>query len=121
MSSKYQYEQINAVGEVANEAASLQLLTARSGTGCYVYIEKITVSVFKAASGGGGLLKILDSDGTSIFTINADGVKDFTLNFGGEGYNIGANKGIQAVVSGGAAEQASASVSIVGHHSFQSI
>jgi hypothetical protein len=118
MSTRFEAPQINEVGEVSNSNGSNTIVPA-PGTGMYVYIEKMTISVFRAAIGGGGIVRIQDTDGGVIWTMNADGVKDVILSFGQTGLRLGENKGIQAVVADSQGEQASASISVVGHTSFR--
>ncbi len=116
------YPQENAVGTVDEDAASLQLIPILHGTrqtpyDLYLYIEKISFSVHKAAIGGAGICTIQTNEGVVVWTINADGVKDFTIDWGEEGVKVGTemDPGLQAVVSG-ANTQASVSVGITAHY-----
>jgi hypothetical protein len=101
---------------VTNEAASLELV-ASLGSVTYLYIEKLDISVFKAATGGGGEIIIKDTDGGVVWRINADGVKDMSLSWGDNGLRVGPGVGLQAVTANAGGEQAEASVSVAGHTS----
>jgi len=109
----------NASGIVEEDNASLQLIDAtnKHAAGLYLYIEKIIVSVYKAAVGGNGLLTIQTDDAEWVWYINVDGIKDFDAEWGEAGVRIGTitNPGLQAFVSG-AATQASVSVGITAHY-----
>jgi len=115
MSNKAQFTQIYAYGDVSNENASLEIVVPRTNSQ-YIYIEKIYLSVYKAAIGGDGVVKLIDTDGVVIFTINVDGIKDLPLDYGSYGFRIPtANVGLQFVVSGAGTGQASVSVTLKGH------
>jgi len=116
------YEQENAIGIVEEDNASLELIPTTHGPrqtpyDLYLYIEKITFSVYKAAIGGGGICNIQTDEGDVVWTINVDGIKDFTVDWGEEGVKVGTDMdpGLQAVVSG-ADTQASVSVGITAHY-----
>ena len=119
MSNRYEYAQVNAAGIVNNDEAGAVDLVENPGTGQYIYIEKLTVSVYEAAEGGGGIVEILDTGGGVVWRVNADGIKDVALTFGEEGLRVGPGVGIQATVSGAQTKQASASVSLTGHIGFR--
>lgn len=114
MSNPIKYPQFNAKGEVTNEAASLDLV-ASPGTAMYLNIERITISVYRAAVGGGGIVRLLDTNGNILYTTNADGVKDIPITWGDEGLQIGPGVGIQLITANAQGEQASASCVILGH------
>lgn len=118
MSERYEYPQVSASGVVNNETASLDLVT-NPGSAMFVYIEQLTMSVFIAASGSGGIAEIKDTNGGVIYTINTDGVKDINLEFGEEGLKVGPGVGIQLVVSGAQTKQASVSAALTGHLAFR--
>jgi len=134
MSEKFFYPTRGVVaktgyGEVTNEAASLELVTAAEVIGSthttstpdskYLHIEKITFSVYAGAVGGGGLFRIQSTEGTVIFTIDANNpYPPITLDWGKEGVSLPVNEGIQIVVYNAAITQASVSVSFVGHISY---
>lgn len=118
MSNRYEYPQVNVAGQVTNTDASLDLVT-NPGTDMFVCIERLSLSVFVAASGGGGIAEVRDTDGNIIKTINVDGVKDISFDWGDEGLKIGPNVGIQVSVSGGQTKQASVSIGLAGHLSFR--
>jgi hypothetical protein len=118
MSSRYQYPQFNEVGEVTNSSASLELV-ASPGSALYLNVERVAISVYRAAVGGGGIARLQDTSGNTIYTVNADGVKDVSLDLGDEGFQIGPNVGIQLVVGGAQGEQASVSCAISGHLTFR--
>ncbi len=116
------YLQENASGIVEEDAASLQLIPILHGArqtpyDLYLYIEKISFSVYKAAGGGGGICTIQSNEGEVVWTINVDGVKDFVIDWGEEGVKVGTemDPGLQAVVSG-AGTQGSVSVGITAHY-----
>lgn len=117
MSNKYDYPQVNEVGEVTNDDASLEIVEA-PGEGLYLFIERLNISVYEPGQSG-AMLRIQDTNGESKYTINAEGVKDISLDFGDEGYRLDANVGLQVVAYGSQGEQASVSVALSGHLSFQ--
>lgn len=120
MSNKYKYQQISATGQVTNAAASLEIVS-NPGSDIYLSIEKANFSVFEAAIGGGGICELKDTDGNVLYTFNVDGVKDIPLDWGDEGLEIGPGKGLQFVVSGADTKQASVSIAIHAHISFQKV
>lgn len=116
------YLQENAAGVVEEDVASLQLIPILHGNrqtkyDLYLYIEKITFSVYKAAIGGGGICTIQSNAGDHVWTISTDGVTNFTIDWGEEGVKVGTDMdpGLQAVVSG-ADTQASVSVGVTAHY-----
>ena len=118
MYTKYDYPPINTVGEVNNDAGSLEIVSA--STGMKIHINKIVMSVHEPAVGGGGKLRVQDTLGSEIFTIDANSVKEFEVNFGEpEGYEMDRSVGIHVIVYGATIENASASVAISGYKSFQ--
>ena len=117
MSTRFDAPQINVTGQVTNDAGS-NLIVPAPGSGMYVHIESINISVFRASTGG-GIVRIQDTDGGVIWTMNTDGVKDIKLEFGQSGYLVGENLGVQAVVGDSNGEQASVSISVVGHKAFR--
>jgi hypothetical protein len=118
MSNRYEYPQISATGQVTNDSASLEVVSS-PGSVTYLTIERVNFSVFEAASGGGGICELKDTDGVVLYTFNVDGIKDIHLNFGDEGLKIGPDKGLQFVVSGASTKQASVSIAFNGHTSFR--
>jgi len=118
MSNRHEYPQVNATGEVSNAAGSLDLVS-NPGSVTYLYLDRLNISIFQAAAGGGGIVRIQDTDGGHVWTVNADGVKDVSLSWGDEGLKLGPNVGLQAIVANAQGEQASASVSVAGHLAFR--
>jgi len=118
MSDRHRYQQINDTGEVTNSSATLDL-ASNPGTVTYLNIENLMISIFKAASGGGGYVRVQDTDGAHIFTVPADGVGVYPIVFGEEGLQVGPNVGIQVITAGAQTEQASASVALTGHKTFR--
>lgn len=118
MSSRYEYGQFSGAGDVNNERGAVELV-ANPGAGQYLYVEKIHISVYRAAAGGGGLVQVLDTSGTPIWAVSADGVKDLTMDFGDEGLRIGPALGLQAVSGGANGDQASANVGVIAHSAFR--
>src|SRR3990167_562258 len=113
MSDRDKYPQFSEAGEVTNAAASLDLVS-NPGSALYVNIERVVLSVYQAGSGGGGIVRLQDTDGGVIHTVSGDGVGSVTLDFGDEGLQIGPNKGVQLITAGANGEQASASCSLSG-------
>lgn len=108
----------NASGIVEEDAASLQLIESTSESAdLYLYIEKINISVYKAAFGGSGILTIQTDNADWMWTTNVDGVKDFCVDWGEAGVKVSdeANQGLQAFVAE-AGTQASVSVGITAHY-----
>lgn len=118
MSSKYQYPQLNIVGDVDNEDGNIDLVAVQPSD-LYIFIEKLTFSVYDKALDSGGKFRVQDTLGNYIYTVNADATKDISLNFGNEGLRIGPGVGIQAIVYGANVTNASVSVALIGHLSFQ--
>ena len=116
--NKYDYPRVNAVGQITNDSATLDLVPA-VGADLYLFAERIVFSVYEASEGGGGICEVKDTDGDVIYTISVDGIKDITLDFGEEGIEVGKGVGLQAVLSGGVVKQASVSIAYRGHSSFQ--
>jgi len=108
----------NASGIVEEENASLQIIESSSrNAGLYLYVEKINISVFKAAVGGNGILTIQTDDADWMWSIDVDSVKDFSVDWGEAGVKVSdlVNEGLQAILSG-ADTQASVSVGITAHY-----
>ena len=115
MSNKAQFTQVYAYGDVENENANLELLAMQTAN-TYLYIEKLTLSVYEAAIGEGGKCQIIDTSGNVFKTVNTDGVKDLQFDWGNYGIRIDEiNAGLQAVVSGAQTKQASVSITLKGH------
>jgi hypothetical protein len=120
-SNRYEYPQVSSYGQVTNDSNALELVSS-PGTTLILYIERITISVFEAAVGGGGILEIKELDsGDVIYTINVDGIKDLTLDWGQEGMQLAVSNGVQVVVSGAQTKQASVSLAFKGHKSFRAL
>lgn len=116
------YDQINATGVVEEDAASLQIIPNVHGTrgdkfDMYLYVEKISFSVHKAAIGGNGVCTIQSNEGDHVWTISVDAITNFTIDWGTEGVKVGSEKdaGLQAVVSG-AGTQGSVSIGVTAHY-----
>lgn|SRR3990167_3061030 len=120
MSDRHAYQQVNAVGDVTNSSAQIDLVTT-PGDVTYINVERLVVSVYKAASGGGGYIQIKDTGGNPVFTVPADGVGVYPMDWGDEGFQIGPDLGLQAITAGAATEQASASVAFAGHKTLRAI
>lgn len=80
----------------------------------YMYVDRIELSIFKAASSLDGILEVLDSNGDWVWTFNVGAVKDVTREFGNDGLRVGRSTGLQALLSG-ASTQASVSLAVVYH------
>ena len=112
---------VNTTGIVNEDGASLEIIAPRTTTPFskhYLYIDKIYVSVFKAASGGEGIFQIKSAlDGVAIWTMDVAAVKDLPPMIWDAGLRVSdtLGEGIQIVVSGGG-EQASVSVGIEAHY-----
>jgi hypothetical protein len=106
---------VTGAGTVTEDDASLELI-AQATTDLYMYVEKLSFSVYKAAIGGGGILELKDTDGEIWWAINVDGVKEVNLDWGDVGIKMRnvKNLGLRAVLSG-AGTQASVSIGISGH------
>lgn len=118
MGNKYEYQNVNEVGEVTNDSANLTLIE-NPGSAVYINVEQVVISVYKAASGSGGYVRVQDTDGGVIWTVPADGVGVYPLDLGTEGVQIGPNRGVQVITAGAGTEQASASVAFTGHRTFR--
>lgn len=118
MSSRYEYGQVSVAEDVSNSEASVDLVSDPGDT-VYLYLEKLNISVYRAATGGGGIIRVQDTDGGVIWTASADGVKDILLDWGTEGLKLGPGLGLQVIVANAQGEQASASVGVKGHLAFR--
>jgi len=118
MANRYENIQTSGVAEVSNSSGS-SILIAAPGSTLYLYIESITISVSRAATGGGGEVLVQDTNGNFIWRLNADGVKDFALPLGEEGLRVGPGVGVAVSVGNAQGEQATASVAVVGHLAFR--
>src|SRR3990167_2267762 len=118
MSNRHEYSQFDGSGELSDEAGSVDIV-ANPGSVTYLNIERGSISISKAASGGGGYIRIQDTLGTKIYEVNADGVKDFSFDWGDEGKQVGPGVGIQVVTAGAQTSQASAAVAFTGHRTFR--
>ena len=117
MSDKFMYPQASAYGAVENDEASFQMIAARSGM--YLHVEHIAFSVYEVAEGGGGFFRVQGTDGTIIYTSDADVVKDFAVPWGMEGVTLPIGEGLEIIVAGAQTKQASVSVAVSAHWSFQ--
>lgn len=117
MSERARYTQIYAYGTATNDNAALSLTEARTEAGAgYLYIEKLSLSCYKAASGGGGICELRDTSGNTIFTWSVDGVQGFpSLDFGPYGYRVEKQYAGLDIVLSGANEQASVAVMLKAH------
>lgn len=118
MANRYENMQASGVAEVSNSSASATLI-ASPGSTLYLYLESLSYSVSRAATGGGGELIIQDTNGTVVWRANADGAKDFGVPLGEEGLRLGPGVGLQVSVGNAQGEQATASVAAVGHYAFR--
>lgn len=118
MSDRIEYDQKNGFGIASNGSATVNLI-ANPGSVIYLSLEKVVISVFEAAVGGGGIFELKDTNGDVIHTISTDSVKDVPLDYGDEGLKIGPGVGLDGTVSGAATTQASVSVAVTGHLTFR--
>jgi len=116
MSNSYQYPQLNYDGIIDNDTNAAIDIFETLGTTQKIYIERGSLSVFKAAVGGGGHLEIMDTAGEVYFSSDVDEVKNIPINWGDEGRQIAEGEGVQVVLSGAATEQASVHVALTGHY-----
>jgi len=106
-------EEYTNTARLTDDNISSAIVTAATDD-MYLYIDRIEVSVYKAASSVDGVLELLDSDGDWIWTTNVGSVKERSFEFGNQGLRVGRATGLQAVLSG-ASTQASVSLAIVWH------
>lgn len=99
---------ITAYGEVTNAANSNQLIAVQ--TDYHINIRRMTISIYEAAEGGGGLLRLQTTEGNIIYTMDADETKDFVVDGGAAGIQIPMDEGLDFIVYGAATKQASASI-----------
>lgn len=117
MSNKFMYPQASAYGTVENTDASLQIIAAKPNM--YLHIEHISFSVYEQAEGGGGCFRVQGTEGTIIYTSDADDVKDFAIPWGMEGVTLPQGEGLEIIVYGAQTKQATVSVAVAAHWSFQ--
>lgn len=118
MSRRHENMVVTGIAELSNESASVQLV-AQPGSTLYLFLERLDISVSKAATGGGGEIIVKNSTGDTVWRVNADGVKDVSLNWGEEGVRTGPGEGLVAVTANAQGNQAQASVAFVGHLAFR--
>jgi len=117
MSKPWEYPQVAYAWQIDNETASADLDDAQT-TGMHLYIEHIRIDVHKAAAGGSGIIEIRDMDtGGENFQVkvDADAVNNFGYDFGEYGYG----EHLEVILHSAVTTQASLSVTIKGHNSFQ--
>jgi len=107
------YERLTVRAELTDDDISNSTIIPTASDNMYLYLDKIILSVYEAADGG-GILSIYDSDGGVIWKTNVDGIKDIILPFGYKGTKIGQNQGAQAILTG-ASRQASVLLALVYH------
>ena len=106
------YDRLTTRAELTDNNISATMIT-NVVDNMYLYVDRIVLSVYEAADGG-GILQILDSDGGTIWKTNVDGIKDLVIPFGDKGTKIGMNQGAQAILVG-ASLQASVCLSLEYH------
>jgi len=124
MTTRYEAANKNGWAQVTNDNASAELIPRPAGeywspSAAYLYLEQASFSVYEAATGGGGVVKLLDTDGVEVWSAAADTVKDVVLDFGCEGIRLNRGVGLQAIVSDGQTRQASVSVGVKAHRAFR--
>jgi len=102
-------------GEVDNETGMREICLE---SGWYIYVQKITISIYKAATGAGGEIILKLADGSEVWKTDADATKDLYLDFGEQGFSVG-KTGLQIVSANAATAQAEAWVMATGYQSFQ--
>ncbi len=110
--NKFDQITVGATLDDSNISAPNLIPTTTDDT--YLTIDKIMLSVYKAAVEEDGLLQILDSNGDPIWTVNVSSIKEPEFKFGDRGLTVGKNVGAQALLSG-ASTQASVSLAAVYH------
>ncbi len=114
----HSYPQVNTILDLTNENAGQDLVTepdqAASGKGNYLYMDKLVISIYQPSQGG-GKLEITDHDGNVKYITNTDITKDLNLDYGDNGFYIGQNIGLRALVSESTNEQASITIHYQGH------
>jgi len=118
--ARIDYLHRNGAAQVTSDAGQAELLatptgTLRDGSNYYLFMEKLTISIYKAAAGGGGVIIIKDREGTEIWRVDADSTKDVPVDFGKEGLYIGQDTGLMAVSAGASTSQAEAWIGFKGH------
>lgn len=115
----------SAYATLTNETAVDDLIdraTSRPWSKYYLWLDKITIAVSKAAIGGAGILEIRtlpaeQQDTVTVWTMDVSSVKEFVLDFGENGVQVESELGLglQALVSG-ADEQATVSIAVEAHY-----
>ena len=91
--------------------------TSYSDTLQYLRVQNLNLTVYQAAKGGGGKLKIFDqaSTNTQYWIFDVNGVKDIPLSFGEVGIAWAFERNIKLVLYGAAVEQAKVCVGLTGY------
>ncbi len=105
--------QFSGYASVSGGSAEATLITTNDKS-LFSYIERFHFSVYDAADGEGGVLELLDENGTVLWRTNVDGIKDVPLDFGEYGMKVGKISSIHALVTG-ANTQAKIWIGITGH------
>ena len=108
------YKIVNGTN-TAVEATEEGTVIATQGATKVMRITHVVVSVYLAATGGGGQVALEDgSGGTRFFVADADAVGVYVLDFGELGYPLTANTLLNLTVDGAVTNQASARATAVG-------
>lgn len=99
-------QQTQGNGSATNAGATTSIIAAQ-GAGKVLRLLECSVSVYLAATGGGGLIRICDGT-TTIMQWDANAVMSATADFSPAGYPLTANTALQLIVSGAVTNQASA-------------
>lgn len=99
----------------ALEATEDVTVQAAPAAGKRIYIQKGTLTVHLAATGGGGKVALEDgAGGARIVELDADAERELAIDFGTPGYPLTAATLLNITVDGAATNQASASVALTG-------
>lgn len=98
--------QVQGNGSATNGGTTTSLIAAQ-GAGKVLRILKGSISVYLAATGATGLVRLCDGT-TTIMQWDGNAVMSDSFDFGDVGYPITANTALQLIVSGAGTNQASA-------------
>lgn len=92
-------------GSATNAGATTAIIAAQAGK--VLRVQRGSISVYVAAVGGGGLVRLCNGT-TTIMQWGADAVGGYVFDFGDAGYPLTSGNALQIIVSGAVTTQASA-------------
>ena len=123
--NKWGCRNIIAYGQLTNSTPELTIVTGStniptgstsySDTLQYLRVTNLNYSIYQAAKGGGGKVRVQDQAGNERWHFDVNGVKEISYDFGEEGMPWEFERDIKFVLYGAADEQAKLWISVNGH------